>query len=325
MPSGEFFVEHVKKITDNDIFINKEIALYGGISRLALKLLAVEKGKVTASSVEDLVHAELPINDVDIVINQNGFTGSPTFNEKSWWAIIVNNIESEIKSILETRDCTFNQCIIYNGRLYYTQEALDASSTGSVVFLARDGDIFGGTVTVLKDGKQYITKNGLYRALGYILRGKAKKLLIHKENLELEVPNIGKLWVVLLMKKIITIQNDSKRKLAIEDWFNCALKFKITTTASPKDFLLELLTKFPETKENIAPKRTLFFYDFILSPRYFMKRASYHIVEMFVNPEHSSLLHGISDEMIIIDQNFFRGKHHNTEELLDFIKGFKNE
>ena len=130
----------------------------------------------------------------------------------------------------------------------------------------------------------------------------------------------------LLIKKIISVDDIHKRCLAIDNWFNCAKKLGVTTTLNPKDFLEELLFKFPEAKQNILDQKSLLFYNFEIWPRFFAKRVIDNIVvEMFMRLGDNGMIQGMSNEMVTIDQNFFRGKHHNTEELLDFIDSFKNE
>jgi len=321
MPSGELFVSYIRKITGDDVFDDKNVGLYGGIPRLALKLLAKEQGKITGFFAEELISSELPVNDVDIMVNMYSFTGLSKFNETPSWAIIVNNIEEEIQSILQTRDCSLNQVLIYNSKLYYTQKALNDVSVGVIDFISRDR---GDAVCILKSGKKYIKKEGLYRALGYILRGKAKKFLIYKENLLLEVPRMEEYWIILLIKKIVTMEDQTKRVTAIENWFNCAKNIGATKAKCPKDFLQELLLKFPTAKKNILQEEIPSCYNFEVEPQQFIKKCISRLVDMSVHLEGEVYIQDMSDEQITIDEKFLQGPHHNTQELLYFLAELKN-
>lgn len=324
MPSGELFKEHIKNIAGGDIFNNPNVALYGGVCRLALKLLAVEQGKVKGSDAEELIKAELPINDVDIILNKKAVTGEGQFSADLAGTRIVDDIETNMQGVLQNTDCTFNQSVIFNGKLYYAQEALDDACTGTITFTNKEDALFGAEIDVLKDGKKYINKKGLYRAFAYLLRGKAKQFPIYKENLELEVPNMERYWIILLVIKIISMKDRSKRNIAIENWFNLAKKLGATKEQTPKDFLQELLIKLPDMKPIVVGKGITSDDKFESQIRWLAKKLVNRSIYRITNPDGDMPIQGMSNEKVVVDGKFLGGEHHNTQELLDFIDGLKN-
>lgn len=324
MPSGQLFTEHIKKMAGDNVFDNPDVALFGGVCRLALKLLAVKQGKVTGADAEELINAELPINDVDIILNKRAVTSEGQFNADLAGTRIVNDIATDMQSVLQNSDCTFNQSIIHGSKLYYAEGALEDASNGTIVFTNKEDALFGAEVDVLKDGKKYINRKGLYRAFAYLLRGKAKQFPIHKENLELEVPLMERYWIILLVIKILSMKDETKRNRAINNWFNLAKKLKTTDVQTPKDFLQELLFKLPDMRGIVAGKGQISDDKFESQVRWLAKKLVNQSIDKITNPDGNMSIQSMSDEQVVINESFFGNERHNTQELLDFIDSLKD-
>ena len=253
LPNGQKFKDFINKNFDGvDIFLDEHVAIYGGIARLALKLHA---SGTHGGEDGGLVESEIPINDIDIISDDSVTAG----NYKSGIAgtRVVQDIEEYIKTYYDSVECTKNQTLIYRGKLFFTPDALKDCTVGDLNFIEKDETLFNPDSVVLRDGKIFITSKGLYRALIYLLRQKAYRLTIYKQNLDCFIGDKS-LWATLL-PKILSIKDRGSKDRAIRLWFNLASNLEATETEDPFDFLQEIIRKNPsivnynfKTEENNA-------------------------------------------------------------------------
>jgi hypothetical protein len=234
---GKSFREIISEVTNGDILDNKEVSIYGGTARLALKIFA---------GVD--VSSELPINDIDLITNSK----NPEEIAKKYEVdlagtkIIDGDLLEATKDLADNVDCTMNQVAIIDGKLFYTKQALEDVQNGVIRLLGKNDPLFGSEGIQLSDGNIYLTRSGFYRTLSFLLRGKGEKVLVSKENLEREKDNIGRYWIVMLFVKLLKMQDKEKLDEAVVNWYLIAKQIGSTNTNSPFEFLNELLIKFPE-------------------------------------------------------------------------------
>lgn len=323
LPSGELLTDRIKSMAGDEALKNPQVAIFGGVSRTALKLLAVQQGKVPPEEAKELLAPELPMHDVDIVLNKAAVTGKGQFGADVAGTRIVGDIKTEMTTVLRNIDCTFNQSLIYDGNIYYSQEAMDDVIAGVVRFIDKEDALFGAEVDQLPDGKQFINKRGLYRAFAFLLRGKAKEFPIHKDNLEAEMPSMDRYWVILLSVKILPMKDAAQRNQAIERWFTLAKKLGATDAASPKDFLAKLLEAHPEMMRLLTRQESVPEQKFDSQVRWLASKLINRAVTQATNPDGQPPLQGMSDEQVIIDKNYLEGEPSNVGELLEYVEKLK--
>ena len=234
---GKSFEDLISDVVDTQILKDKEVSIFGGTARLALKMLA----QVDVSS-------ELPVNDIDIITNS---TNPKSISEKygidlAGTKVIDGDLYKNAREVSANVDCTMNQVFIFNNKLFYTAKALEDVKNGIIRLRAKDDPLFGIEGYPLPDGNVYLNRNGFYRTLAFLLRRKGEKIIVSKENLERERQKIGRYWAVLLFVKILKMKNKELRDEAIANWFLLAKQIDSTKTNSPVDFLNELLLEFTD-------------------------------------------------------------------------------
>lgn len=324
LPSGESFKSYVQGIAGEGIFDDPNVAIFGGTSRTALKLYGAEQAHLDLESTQKLLDSELPLNDVDIILNKSAVTGDSRFTADLAGTRIVNDIQQDMQELLQNIDCTFNQSLIHEGKLYFTQEALNDAREGIVRFTDKEDALFGAEVEVLPDGKKYINRKGLYRAFAFLLRGKAEKFPIHKDNLASEIPHMGRYWVVLLMVKLLPMKDDVKRRKAASRWFNLAKKLEATTASTPREFLQELLVQHPEMQSLVAGRGKTSETKFDSQVRWLAGKLVDRAVDSATGQNQKPPLPGMSDDVVVIDESHFEGGGEGVEELLNYISGQKD-
>jgi hypothetical protein len=130
--------------------------------------------------------------------------------------------------------------------LYTTEEALADISSGTISAVGGVQPLFGSDSYTLPNGSVYLQRSGFYRTLAMLLRGRGDRIVVSKENLDAERENIGRYWLVLLFVKLLKMSDTSRREEAILQWYQVARDIGSTATATPGDFLGELMEKFPE-------------------------------------------------------------------------------
>lgn len=240
-PDGTSFTHYINRGFGEgaNIFNDEHVAIYGGISRLALKLYALKNDRAYDS---DLIDAELPVNDVDIVIddkNVGNRYGSGVAGTR-----VVGNLEEYARNFYRTTDCTINQTLICRGELLFTEDALRDNRTGELRFIEKEETLFDPDSVILEDGKMFVTEKGFYRALIYLLRHKAQRLSLHKENLEF-LGGSTYVWARPL-PKILALQDTVTRNRSVNEWFSLAKSLGVTDSSGPEGFLKEIISENPD-------------------------------------------------------------------------------
>lgn len=224
---------------DTAVLWDKDVALIGGASRLALKIYA-------GVDIAD----EVPINDIDAVISASANVAVKAEQygiDLTGAKIADGNLREQVEKLITNVDCTMNQAAIYNGKLIFTEQALNDVREGNIRLIAKNDPLFGSEGVILPDGNVYLNKSGFYRGLSFLLRGKGKRLIVSEENLERGKDEIGRYWLILLLVKIMPMKNIDARKQAIGHWHEVAQRLGCTQTSGPEEFYEELLSIYPGT------------------------------------------------------------------------------
>lgn len=226
---------------DQNILSDSGVAIYGGTARLALKMLANVS-----------VNSELPVSDLDLVVHasEDVEAKAKLYGTDLAGTRVIGgqDIEQEVNLLLQGMDCSMNQCLVYNGQLYYSRQGLEDVRDGNIRILSKVDPLFGFDSVPLPDGNVYINRRGFYRGLSFLLRGKGDQLLVSKENIEAEKSNIGRYWLIILSVKLLKMANKERRDAAVCQWFSLARELGSTATQTPLDFLHELQTAYPGTR-----------------------------------------------------------------------------
>lgn len=237
---GASYEETIAPYVSPEIVRDPNVAVIGGTARLALKMYAGVP-----------IDEELPLSDIDIVASTNADipeTAKKYHVELAGTKVIDQVTEKSLSDLITNFDCTMNQAAVHNGELFFPERALQDVKEGNIRLVAKDDPLFGSEGVVLPDGNVYLNRNGFYRGLSFLLRGKGKRLIVSKENIELEKNNIGRYWLVMLFVKIMPMQNKEACRDAIAHWHEIAHRMGATQTENPEAFLHELMEKYPETK-----------------------------------------------------------------------------
>ena len=233
--NGRLFKEWVADMVDPKVLTDENTAIYGGVARAALKLHAHVCAK-----------AEFPFSDFDLITKitpdiekrvaayRGDLAGTKT---------VMGDMFTEIENVLSSKvDCTMNQVAIYNGKLYFTEAAYADVKTGIIRLVVKNDPLFGSESIMLPDGNMYLSKNGFYRTLSYLLREKGSQFVVSKENIEEKYQSLERYWIILLTVKLLQMPDGFKKDLAINNWFLIAKKLGSTTTTTPDAFLKELMS-----------------------------------------------------------------------------------
>lgn len=319
LPTGETFESYVEKVAGKGVFEDPDVAVFGGTARTALKLHGAQVQQLGQDETRMLVESELPLNDVDIMVNRSALTGQSRFTADLSGTRVVGDIETDMSELFSNHDCTFNQALIHKGRLYFTPEALKDACDGVIRFTDKEDALFGAEVEMLPDGKRYINRKGLYRAFAFLLRGKANTFPIHKDNLASEIPHMGRYWVVLLMVKLLPMKDEMKREEAVSGWFSLARNLGATQTGTPKEFLDELLTHHPEMRSLVVGREKGEDTKFDSQVRWLAGKLIDRAIDSVGNQRQKPPLQGMSDEEVVIDASYVKGEHGGVDELIGHI------
>lgn len=312
LPDGLSFKDYINRNFEGvDIFTDEHTAIYGGIARLALKLHISKLDQTYDSS---LIDSELPINDIDIVVDDKSVGNQ--YKSGVAGTRVVGDLEEYVGEYFQTVDCTINQALIYKGELLFTEDALQDNRTGELCFVKKDETLFSPDSVVLDDEKVFVTAKGFYRALAYLLRHKAHKLSLHKENLDLLKAN-KYTWATPL-PKILSLKDAEVRNKSINEWFSLAKSLGVTSSGSPEEFLEEIILENPgivnynfKTEENNAEEIRWIINQFLKSGVRSVIPDSY--------PK------GMKDEVITIDMRELEAEEHDLSNFFDKINAtFKN-
>lgn len=253
LPDGSSFKDYINKnFEEGDIFSDEHTAIYGGIARLALKLHISKKDP---SYDSHLIDSELPINDVDVVVDDKSVGNK--YKSGIAGTRVVKDLKEYTQAYYQTVECTINQALIYKGELLFTEDALQDNITGELHFIEKEETLFNPDSLVLEDGKVFVTGKGFYRALAYLLRHKAHKISLYQDNLDFLKKN--KYTWASPLPKILFLKNQEARNRAINEWHSLAKSLGVTSSNNPTEFLEEIIAENPsivnynfKTEENNA-------------------------------------------------------------------------
>jgi len=238
--NGNPYEEVIAPFVSRDIVHDRNVAIIGGTARIALKMYA-------RMSIRD----ELPINDVDMVVSTDADIPATAHKygvDLSGAKIIDGAVKEALSGLITNFDCTMNQVAVHDGKLFFPDRALRDIKEGNIRLIAKDDPLFGSEGVALPDGNIYLNRNGFYRGLSFLLRGKGQHLIVSKENIEREKDNIGRYWLVMLFVKIMPMKDEKAKKNAIAHWHEIAHRIGSTTAEDPESFFKELMGKYPETR-----------------------------------------------------------------------------
>ncbi len=318
VPSGESFSEYVNTLAGENIVDNPGRGMYGGVSRLALRML-VSSSEGSADEPHEGVNVDFPPSDLDIIRTKEdverhagssavaGLVGTK----------IVPDLPSSIPGLLAEVDFSINQSVLHNGKLFYTKQALEDIRTGTLRFSDKKGGLFSAGTETLPDGKQFVNRVGLYRAFSFLLRGKACQLPIHTDNLSYEAPLLGRYWLIILYLKLYPIRDETRRETAVSGWFNLAKRLRVTDKETPDDFLTELDMEYPEMNSLLKPKQERLSQEEIeAQARYLAGKLIDRSVDSVLMSDAKNTLPGMSDEMTVIDRDFIWSERHDVKNVL---------
>lgn len=229
----------ISAYVDPAVLSDEDVAIVGGAARLALKMHA-------GVAIEN----ELPINDVDAVISASTDVSAKATRygiDLTGAKIVDGDISSELTKLITNFDCTMNQAAVYKGKLIFTEQGLADIREGNIRLIAKNDPLFGVEGHILPDGNVYLNKSGFYRGLSFLLRDKGKRLIVSKENIELERNNIGRYWLIMLLVKLMPMKDQAAKYEAIGHWHEIAQRIGCTESADPEAFFRELMNQYPET------------------------------------------------------------------------------
>lgn len=326
VPTGESFSEYVNTLAGENIVDNPERGVYGGVSRLALRMLAASSEGAADESYEG-VRVDFPPSDLDIirtkedVQRQSGLLGAAELVGTK----IVPDFPGSIPGLLAEVDFSINQSVVHEGKLFYTEQALEDIRTGTLRFSDKKNGLFSAGTETLPDGRQFVNRVGLYRAFSFLLRGKARQLPIHTDNLSYEAPLLGRYWLIILYLKLYPIKDEARRETAVSGWFNLAKRLRVTDKETPDDFLMELDTEYPEMRSLLKPKQEqLSREEMEAQARYLAGKLINRSVDSVLTPDAKSSLPGMSDEMTVIDRDFIWSERHDVGKALRNIELLRN-
>lgn len=230
----------IDQAASKDILTDPAIAVVGGTARLALKMHA-------GVSWDD----ELPLNDIDAVISASSDVTAVAKKyavDLTGAKIVDGNLRDALPGLITNFDCTMNQVAVYEDALLFSEQALKDIKEGNIRIIGKSDPLFGSEGERMPDGNVYIYNNGFYRGLSFLLRGKGKRFIVSRENIEQEKDAIGRYWLVMLFVKLLPMKKADARKSAIAHWYDIAYRIGATKTMNPTAFLEEQLAQYPEMK-----------------------------------------------------------------------------
>jgi len=272
------YQETIEPYVSPEILRDKDVAIIGGVARLALKMYA---------GVE--IQDEFPISDVDIIISASADIPAKAQQYKvslSGAKIVDGNVQESLSGLITNFDCAMNQAAVHDGKLFFSDQALKDIKEGKIRLIAKDDPLFGSEGVVMPDGNVYLNRRGFYRGLSFLLRGKGKQLIVSQENIEAEKNNIGRYWLVVLFVKILPMKDEGARRAAVAHWHNIAYHIGSTQTPNPESFLKELMVKYPETR---AYNETEGAFDTNAQVRWLIGKLTNKAVNRIYGPEITTL------------------------------------
>jgi len=237
--NGLTYRELIESYVNPDVIDDEHVALVGGASRIALKMYAGVG-----------IESEIPINDIDAIISASADVPAKAEQygiDITGAKIVDGDVRTGIAKLMTNFDCTMNQAVIHNGKLIFTERALQDVREGNIRLIGKNDPLFGSEGSVMPDGNVYLNRTGFYRGLSFLVRGKGERLIVSQENLEREKGSIGRYWLILFLVKILPMKDEAAQYDAIGRWHEIAQRLECTEATDPEAFFLELMEKYPGT------------------------------------------------------------------------------
>lgn len=178
-----------------------EVMHKGGAARVILK--------IAAGSPANLLRAELPPNDIDIIACGHRATATSEAMRLGSDAGGIEWVDSfdDLAKLMAGRDLDINQCFLSTDALLCTEEALAAARTGKISHKAEDRGLYG-TDVLYYEGEHLVKNRGVYRLVKFLAERKARSFEFNRLNEQLD---FGIYWLVLVRK--ISRKKDAGRLL----------------------------------------------------------------------------------------------------------------
>ncbi len=169
---------------------SSRVMVKGGPARLLLK--------IAVGAHPDLIASELPLNDVDTVIeasDDQGFQESVSLGADPAGIEQVPSLENR-GHLLDTRDLDINQCFLTQDGLLFSEEAEVALKQGVARLGGKERPLYGSE-TFHYQGEELIKNRGMFRLLKFLAEGKILGFYTTKLNAQID---FGIYWLVLARK-----------------------------------------------------------------------------------------------------------------------------
>lgn len=244
---AETLLSEIREVVPGLVLPEGNYAYKGGISRLALKLLA--RRMYPDRMNLRYLNSEIPPSDFDCVVgpdvedvwaaaNSMNVDASGIEKRKHLDLSTPESRDVAVRDYLANRDIDANETLLDSNRLYYTKNALESVLTGVIHPRTRAVSLFGRD-TFWRDDREYLTSRTIHRLIKMIIDEKAKEFVMPRYNFD--VP-LGIYWLVLARKWYG--KPGFGRRLA--GLYLCAKRMGQTEAASPAEFLLEVRGKNPQ-------------------------------------------------------------------------------
>jgi len=232
----------------------------GGAARVALKLLALQDLDPRSEQYKILVDSlkiELPLSDLDLVItaenpNPNAFAEKMGVHPADL-EVMSSFHKEDLYDHLGRRDLLSNQAILTNGKLIYTQKALDELQTNpgeAQSIVPTVPGLFGRECFYVGERK-YLAANTLYRLIKMVAEGKNTHFQAQKFNLD--AIKLGKYWPTMIRKWV----GKENRAEIFARAYSCAKQMGTTQAATPAEFFEEILSDPDNEDFDFGSEQTL--------------------------------------------------------------------
>lgn len=169
---------------------SEQVLHKGGAARIFLKL--------AAGAGQDLIDAEIPLNDVDVIVCGDIDVVKPEALALGADPEGIEQVTSfkKMRELFSMRDIDLNQCFLGKKGLQCTERALRAAKTGAIEISSRARALYGSE-TFYYDERVLLKARGLMRLLKFTAEGKAKSFSLSELNTH--VP-LGIYWLFLIRK-----------------------------------------------------------------------------------------------------------------------------
>ncbi|PIR46493.1 MAG: hypothetical protein COV07_04005 [Candidatus Vogelbacteria bacterium CG10_big_fil_rev_8_21_14_0_10_45_14] len=232
-----------------------ETGYKGGVARLFLKIYVYmiltgvlsrpdwmseeELCSVSLPLVEELLRAELPLTDKDIVVGPRVTEMWQVADELGVDADGVERLKVwDVRFYMNCRDIDMNHALLTKHALYFTPEGFGSVCTGVIRAAGRARTMFG--VDTFRYWKhEYFTNKILHRLVKNVVEDKAKSFTVPTYNRQVQ---IGIYWLVLIRRMV----GKRDQNLKIAKIWSCAVKIGQTKAKTPVAFIRQLTAEYPQ-------------------------------------------------------------------------------